>query len=73
MAQATKRIVMFLIRKKLGLKKYQKFKFANQKNKADYYYFSDTCLTKFSNIIGPIKSNVSLNYLLSDECEITAE
>lgn len=73
MAQATKRIVMFLIRKKLGLKKYQTFQFVNQTNKKDYYYFADTCLMKWSNIIGPIQSNVSLNYLLSDECKITAE
>jgi hypothetical protein len=68
MAQATKRLVMFLIRKKLGLKKYETFQFENQKNKEDFYYFGKTKLIKHSRYIR--ESNVSLNYLLSDQCKI---
>ena len=62
------RIVIFLIRRKLGLKKHEEFKFIGQKT-PDVYYFTSTQLRK--EMFGvDVKSGVSLNYLLSDECEI---
>lgn len=74
MNEATKRIVIFLIRKKLRLKKHQAFRFTNQANKKDYYFFTDKELVKVAYAINRgIRSNVSLNYLLSDTCEITTE
>lgn len=69
-----KRIIMFLIRKRLGLKKLERFKFRNQKSQNDYYYFENECLMKevcFDNYSSiTIKSNVSLNWILNDECKI---
>ena len=65
-----KRIIIFLVRKRLGLKKEQPFKFYNQKLKEEYYYFTDDAVMK-RNIRGKIeKSTVSLNWLLDDKCEI---
>lgn len=69
-----KRIIIFLIRKRLGLKKYECFRFLNQKSPKNYYYFKNNCLMKHmyfedgSN--APVASHVSLNWILSDECEI---
>lgn len=68
------RIIIFLIRRKLGLKKNEPFRFRNQNSLYDYYYFNDTNLMKVRyfkrRYKEPIKSNCSLNHLLSDECEI---
>lgn len=65
------RLIIFLIRKKLGLKKYEHFRFTNQKVKSDYYYFTETNIMKHVHGWGNIyHSNVSLNYLLSNKCEI---
>lgn len=67
------RLIIFLIRRKLGVKKYQLFRFTNQKT-ADKYYFGATALVKevYNDDcgIGLETSNVSLNWLLSEECEI---
>lgn len=73
-----KRLIIFLIRKRLGLNKYQSFRFKGQKSKFDYYFFDDTCLMKNEFIDGNKyisryrvrKSSVSLNWLLNDKCEI---
>ena len=63
-----KSLVIFLVRKRLGLKKGEEFRFVGQKSK-DIYYFTNSELRK--EMFGhDVKSNVSLNYLLSDECEI---
>lgn len=64
-----KRLIIFLIRKRLGLKKYEHFQFDNQKSDATYF-FSDICVMKD---IGKAleKSRVSLNWLLDDNCKIT--
>ena len=64
------RVIIFLVRKQLGVGKYEEFQFANQKNKNEYYYFDKTCLRK--NVPGwPSKpSSVSLNWLLNPMCEI---
>ena len=66
------RLIIFFIRKKLGLKKYEKFRFVNQKSKHDYYYFNG--YNKLMKVMGctgfVVYSNVSLNWLLDDDCKI---
>ena len=65
-----KRIIIFLIRKRLGLKKEQLFRFANQRLKEEYYWFTKDKVMK-RNVHGEIEeSTVSLNWLLDDKCEI---
>jgi hypothetical protein len=64
-----KRLIIFLVRKKLGLKKYQTFKFDNQKTDAVYWFSSKTVVKALNGDI--IESSVSLNWLLNDECKIT--
>ena len=61
------RLLIYLIRKRLGLKKYQKFYLKNQAQKSDRYYFTDDGLMKNIYLTGVTKrSNMSLNYLLSN-------
>lgn len=63
-----KRTIIFLIRKRLGLKKNEKFQFINQKSSA-VYYFTDTAIMK--EWCGTTTlSNVSVNWMLNDECVI---
>lgn len=72
-----RRLIIFLIRKKLGIKMYYPFRFTNQKTR-DMYYFTESELRKIdysseSNSLRgeDVLSGVSLNWLLSDECKIT--
>jgi hypothetical protein len=66
-----KKLVLFLIRKKLKLKELESFQFANQKSLYDYYYFDDCGLVKFESVYNKfVPAGVSLNWLLNDECEI---
>ena len=64
-----KRLIIFLVRQRLGLKKNQPFRFSNQSGIA-VYYFTSTEIIKTKANGQKQKSNVSLNWLLSDECEI---
>lgn len=72
-----KRIIIFLIRRRLGLKKMQRFFFSNQKSGTDRYYFTDTnlmkihCTSKTGFIHMP--SGCSLNWLLDDDIKIVKE
>ena len=64
-----------MIRKKLGLKKGERFRFANQKSETNCYYFTETLLMKENwntakNYCWTTVSNVSLNHLLSNDCKI---
>ena len=64
------RLILFLFRRKFGLKKYQKFEFTNQKSK-DLYFFDSYNLYKIT-YKGMIEySSVSLNWLLDKNCKIT--
>lgn len=63
-----RRTVVFLIRKKLGLKKYEKFRFTNQKSNAVYYFTEDTVMKEWYG--STTLSGVSLNWLLDDDCTI---
>lgn len=74
-----RRLIIFLVRKRLGLKKYQYFRFANQKTD-DIYYFTGTALIKkaehkspFGSIWCDEFSGVSLNWLLNKDCKIRKE
>jgi hypothetical protein len=70
-----KRIILFLIRRRLGLKKHELFRFTNQKTK-DLYKFTNDGLMKivdlnpFINIVNEWPSGVSLSWLLDDDCKI---
>lgn len=66
-----KKLIIFLIRKHLGLKKYQVFQFVNQKSNAVYYFTEDAIMKYWR--AHTEKSGVSLNWLLDDECEIKKE
>ena len=63
-----RRFVIFLIRKKLGLKKYESFKFINQKSDAVYYFTEFNLMKRWHN--QTMLSGVSVNWLLDPECEI---
>lgn len=71
----TSAIVLFLIRKRLGLKKYEMFQFTNQRQKMEWYYFGTNCIMKqYHNSISGCTydrpSNVSFNWMLDDRCKI---
>lgn len=63
-----KRLVMFLIRNRMGLKKYEHFRFNNQKSNAVYYFTETNVMKLWHGYAQP--SNVSLNWLLDDDCVI---
>ena len=63
------RLIIFLLRKKFGLKKYQRFQFTNQKSRNDIYYFSKSRLMKMEGC-KLRESGVRLNWLLHKECRI---
>lgn len=66
------KLVIFLLRLRLGVKIGQHFQFTNQRADNEFYFFTDTALMKIhkgkNEYIRP--SSVSLNWLLSDACEI---
>ena len=62
------RIVIFLVRRRLGLKIGEFFRFTNQKTDA-VYYFTDISLVKVYKR-GIKLSGVSLNWLLDPNCKI---
>ena len=74
MHRLLKRLIIFLIRKRMGLKKGERFQFTNQASKWNTYYFDTDCVLKVhynkdhEKITTP--STVSLNWLLNDHCEI---
>ncbi len=65
-----RRLIIFLIRKKLRLRKYQRFRFQNQKSPTDCYFFTGRYLMKQSANGCMYRSRVSLNWLLSSDCII---
>ena len=72
-----KRLIIFLVRMRLGLKKGEHFRFTNQKTD-DIYYFTETEVAKKSLQRTPngcyvwtsVLSGVSLNWLLNKDCKI---
>ena len=63
-------LIILLIRKKLGLRKYQRFRFKNQKSTTDYYFFTREHVMKARDNGCFYTSSVSLNWLLSSDCVI---
>lgn len=63
------KLIIFLIRWKLHLKKGQSFQFSNQKTGA-IYWFTDVHLMKMDETGHYKESGVSLNWLLSPKCKI---
>lgn len=71
MEKLIRRIVIFLVRKKLGLKAYEGFRFDNQKSETDWYMFTDDEVLKVTyNDHYICQSSVSLNWLLDGECKV---
>ena len=64
------RLIIFLIRKRFRLRKYQRFRFENQKSPTDCYYFTSRNLMKETSRGYLRGSSVSLNWLLNPECHI---
>ena len=65
-----KKLILFLIRKRLHLKKYELFTFEGQKSKTQYYFTNDGLIRVWIISGKTEKSNVKLNWILSDECKI---
>ena len=63
-----KRLILFLIRRKLGLKMCEAFQFTNQKSDAIYYITGNSVMKLWRGNIE--QSHVSINWLLDDDCEI---
>lgn len=67
-----KRLILFLIRRKLHISAYTPFIFDNQKSKRDFYYITHKGVKKYDGRLqAEINSNVSINWLLDKECKIT--
>lgn len=64
------RLIIFLVRLRLHLKKGQKFQFDNQKTDS-VYWFTEGTLMKMENG-RRYESSVSLNWLLNEDCKIRA-
>lgn len=62
------RFIVFLVRKKLGLKKFQHFKFIGQKSDAVYWFTESNIMKRWHN--QTTLSGVSLNWLIDSECEV---
>lgn len=63
-----RRLILFLIRKRLGLRKYERFQFINQKTDAVYWFTKNELLKSERGVI--TASGVSLNWLVHDECSV---
>lgn len=63
-----RKLIIFLICKKLGIKRYQEFQFDNQKSEFEYYWFNNDSLMKMRVDGVAEESHVSLNWLLNDNC-----
>lgn len=63
-----KRLIFFLIRKRMGLSTYEPFQFTNQKSNAIYFFTKDAVMKDWCGNVE--ESGVSVNWLLNDECQI---
>ncbi len=62
------KLIIFLLRLKLHLKKGERFQFDNQKTNA-VYWFTESTLMKMDHEFR-YEASVSLNWLLSKDCKI---
>ena len=65
-----RRLIIFLIRTRLHLGKYERFQFANQKSNAVYYFTECNVMKHMNGFTEP--SSVSLNWLLDPECVVVS-
>lgn len=65
-----RKFIIFLISRKLGVKRYQEFQFTNQKSN-DIYYFTEINLMKKTNCGYTVPSRVSLNWIMDKDCKAT--
>ena len=67
-----RRLIVFLVRLRLGLKKYEHFVFTNQNSNAVYYFTEIGIVKKELNKGHWItrRSRVSLNWLLDPDCKV---
>lgn len=76
MKNLKRKIILFFIRKRLGVDKYVLFRFPDQLSTNAVYFFDDaglkkTWLSKGEKVFeSGVRSNVSLNWLLDDNCKI---
>ena len=75
--QKIKKLIIYFIRKRLGLECYEPFRFFEQKSENTFYYFTKENIIKVSIFIkdglkckNEKKSNVSLNWILDEDCKI---
>lgn len=62
------KFILYLVRKKLGLKRFEQFQFVNQKTNAIYWFGEDAIYKYYEDTNRP--SGVSLNWLINEECKI---
>lgn len=66
-----KRLILFLIRRRLHVNIYEEFRFSNQKSPYDFYFIDHAGIWKYDRSSRRItKSHVSLNWILDDRCKI---
>lgn len=71
------RASIYLLRKKFGLKKFQPFRFENQKSEYDFYYFTNwgikKCEFTVDNTITAkiVDSDVGFDWLINRDCRIS--
>lgn len=63
-----RKFILFLIRKKFGVNKYQQFKFAEQKHNGVYYFTESNLLKHWRG--QTMISGVSFNWLMDPNCKI---
>lgn len=63
-----RKLVLFLIRKKLGLNKYEHFRFVGQKSDAVYWFTTYKVMKRWRK--QTMQSSVSVNWLLDKDCKI---
>ena len=65
-----RKLIISLLCKKLGVKKFQAFQFVNQRSEFEHYWFTNYSLRKVREDGLCEDAHVSLNWLLNENCEI---
>lgn len=63
-----RKLILFLVRRRLHVRKWQHFQFANQKTSAEYYFGENVIWKEWNG--RREQSHVSLNWIVSDGCII---
>jgi hypothetical protein len=63
------RLIINLIRLRLGVRRYEKFRFDSQTSRVNYYFFTERMVMKHSDGY-TTTSSVSLNWLLDPNCKV---